>query len=239
MTVPFILPTVVVAVGFNTLIGPQGWINLILMCVFNLSIPPLQMLNSIGAILLAHVFYNTVVVLRVVGNGWTQLDQRLEQAARSLGASAWQAFWRVTVPLIFPYVLSATLLVFLFDFTSYGVVLLLGGARLATLEVEIYIQAMQLLNLPVAGLMSAVQLIFTAFITALYTWLDNRRHEQSSKARVAELRYARSWHEKLWVWGGALVLAVFLYCRHCWRFLCAQLPALRQTGANEAAFKPG
>lgn len=69
-TIPFILPTVVVAAGFNALLGPNGWINLGLMGLFNLSSPPIQFLNTLSAILLAHVFYNTTIVIRVVGNAW-------------------------------------------------------------------------------------------------------------------------------------------------------------------------
>ena len=209
LTVPFILPTVVVAVGFNALIGPHGWINSALMAWDQLGDPPIQILNSIWAILLAHVFYNTVVVLRVVGSGWAGVDQRLEQAAASLGASPLSVFWHITLPLVRSYILSAILLVFLFDFTSYGVILMLGGARLATLEVEIYIQAVNLLNLPAAGLMSAVQLLFTAIITGIYSWTDQRL-DQSGKIRYSELLAVRSWLEKMGVWGGAVLLSIFL-----------------------------
>ncbi len=173
-TLPFILPTVVVAASFNALVGPRGWINLLLMRTFELSAPPLQMLNSLPAILLAHVFYNTTIVIRVVGSAWSQLDPRLEQAARALGASPWRALREVTLPLLRPSIFAAALLVFIFDFTSFGVILLLGGPRFATLEVEIYIQALQMLNLPLAGLLSAVQLVCTLALTAVYSRLASR-----------------------------------------------------------------
>ena len=71
--------------------------------------------------------------------------------------------------------LAAALLVFLFDFTSFGVILLLGGPRFATLEVEIYIQALSMLNLPLAGVLSAVQLLCTLLITLAYTRLGGRQ----------------------------------------------------------------
>lgn len=174
-TLPFILPTVVVAASFNALLGPRGWINLWLMDWFGLASPPIQILNTLGAILLAHVFYNTTVVIRVVGSALVQLDPRLEQAARVLGASPLRALREVTLPLLKPALLSATLLVFLFDFTSFGVVLLLGGPHYATLEVEIYIQALSMLNLPLAGLLSAVQLACTLVISALNSRLSGRR----------------------------------------------------------------
>lgn len=154
--IPFMLPTVVVAAAFNALLGPRGWFNLGLMSFLNLQRPPLVFIGTFGAILTAHVFYNATIVIRLVGNAWAQLDPRLAQAARSLGASPARVFWQVTLPLLRPALLSASLLVFLFDFTSYGVILLLGGPKFATLEVEIYIQALQMLNLPAASLLSLI-----------------------------------------------------------------------------------
>ena len=173
-TLPFILPTVVVAASFNALLGPHGWLNLILMGLFRLDQPPIQLLNSLWAILLAHVFYNTTIIIRTVGGAWEQLDPRLEQAARSLGASPARVLWEVTLPLLRPALLGAALLVFLFDFTSFGAVLLLGGPRYATLEVAIYIQAMEMLNLPLAGLLSAVQLGCTLLLTVLYSTISGQ-----------------------------------------------------------------
>ena len=164
-TLPFILPTVVVAAGFNSLIGPRGWLNLLLMNLLHLGEPPVQLLNSLSAILLAHVFYNTAVIIRVVGSALEHLDPRLEQTSRTLGASPWRNFWNVTLPLLRPALASAILLVFLFDFTSFGVVILLGGPQFATLEVEIYYQTMQLLNLPLASILSMIQIVFTLVIT--------------------------------------------------------------------------
>ncbi len=168
-TIPFILPTVVAAAGFNALLGPRGWINLALMALFDLSKPPIPFLNTIWAILVAHVFYNTTIVLRIVGNAWAHLDPKLMQAARVLGASERRAFLHVTWPLLRPAILAASLLVFLFDFTSFGVILILGGPRYATLEVEIYIQALRMLNLPLAALLSVVQLLCTLALTIAYT----------------------------------------------------------------------
>jgi len=166
---PFMLPTVVAAAGFNALLGPNGWLNLLLMKLFNLTQAPIQLLNTLWIILLAHVFYNTPVIIRVVGSAWAQLDTRVEQAARVLGASPWQTMRLVTLPLLRPAILVAAMLVFLFNFTSFGVVLLLGGPQYATLEVEIYLQAVQMLNLPMAGLLSGVQLLCTLGISILYS----------------------------------------------------------------------
>ena len=173
-TIPFVMPTLVVAAAFNALLGPRGWLNLGLMQVFNLPQAPLNLTNSLGAILLAHIFYNTTIVLRMVGDFWSHLDPKLTQAAQVLGANPWQRFWRVTVPLILPAVSAAALLVFIFDFSSFGVILLLGGPRFATLEVEIYTQTISLFNLPVAASLAIIQLACTLTLTVIFTRLSHR-----------------------------------------------------------------
>lgn len=167
VTLPFILPTVVVAAAFNSLIGNRGWFNLLFMQIFNLSEPPIQLMNTLAVILLAHVFYNTSVFVRVVGAAWSQLDVEKEEVASVLGANKWQRFRYITFPLLRSSIFAALLMVFLFDFTSFGVILLLGGPAFSTMEVEIYLQTTQMLNLPLAGILSVVQMIATLFISVL------------------------------------------------------------------------
>lgn len=169
--IPFVMPTLVVAVAFNALLGPRGWANLALMSVFHLSQPPIQFANTLIAILVAHVFYNTTIVLRMVGDFWSHIDPRLGQASQMLGANRWQTLRHVTLPLLFPAITAATLLVFIFDFTSFGVILVLGGPRFSTLEVEIYYQTISLFNLPLAAALSVIQLVCTLALTTIYTRL--------------------------------------------------------------------
>lgn len=173
-SVPFVMPTLVVAAAFNALIGPRGWINLGLIQALGLEAPPLNLLNTLAAILLAHVFYNTTIVIRLVGDFWANLDPRLVSAARTLGASPLRAFWHITLPLLAPALLAAALLVFIFDFTSFGVILVLGGPRFATLEVEIYRQTINFFNLPTAAGLALIQLACTLTFTVIYTRLSAR-----------------------------------------------------------------
>jgi thiamine transport system permease protein len=173
-SVPFVMPTLVVGAAFQALLGPNGWVNLALMRSFGLAEPPIAFLHSLSAILLAHVFYNTSIVLRMVGDFWSHIDPRITAAARTLGAGRWEVFSRVTLPLLLPAIAAAALLVFLFDFTSFGVILVLGGPRLATLEVEIYNQTVGLFNLPLAAALSIIQLACTLALTLAYTRLAAR-----------------------------------------------------------------
>ena len=139
VTVPFVLPTVVVATAFLALLRPGG---------------PLAFLHwqrGVAPLLVAHVFFNVAVVVRTVGGFWANLDPRREEAARMLGASRSRAFRDVTLPLLAPAIIAAASIVFLFTFTSFGVVLLLSDPRHATLEVEIYRQAVDLFDLRTAA----------------------------------------------------------------------------------------
>ncbi len=172
--IPFVLPTLVAAAAFNALLGPSGWVNVALMRLFGLGAPPVAFTQSLAAILVAHVFYNTTIVLRLVGDFWSRLDPRHGAAAQVLGASAFHRFRTVTLPLLAPAVTAAALLVFIFDFTSFGVILVLGGPRFATLEVEIYIQTISLFNLPLAAALSVLQLAATLALTVIYTRLMAR-----------------------------------------------------------------
>jgi len=180
MIVPFVLPTVVTAAAFRALLGTNGLLNSWLISVFELSAVPIRIDQTIYFFLLAHVFYNYTLVLRVISSFWAGLDPDLSGAARMLGASPWQTFCRITLPLLMPAVGSAALLVFIFCFTSFGVILILGGPGYATLEVEIYRQAIQMFNLPMAATLSLIQI----FVNFLLMWLHARL---SRKSRVAFL----------------------------------------------------
>lgn len=191
---PFVLPTVVVATAFMALLGPDGLINNFLMRLFNLSAPPIQVQQTIGIILLAHVFYNYSVALRLITAYWQNLSPELSQAAYMLGATPWRAFWRVTWPLLRPAVLAAGALVFMFNFTSFGVIVILGGPRFATLEVEIYRQAVNLFNLPLAAALALLQIVFTLGLMIAYS------RTQAHLARPRQIVSARSVQQPVRDW---------------------------------------
>ena len=171
--VPFMLPTVVVAASFNALLGQRGLLSTFLPPSFFILHP-----SPFILILAAHIFYNTTIIIRIVGNALSSLDPKLEHAARSLGADSFRVWRHLNFPLLRPALLASTLLVFLFDFTSFGVILLLGGSQYATLEVEIYIQAVKQLNLPIAALLAVIQLFCTLIFSILYTRLSSRSMHQ-------------------------------------------------------------
>lgn len=175
-TLPFVLPTVVVALAFDALLDTDG----------------------LPAIFLAHVFYNFAVALRMISGFWANQSPRVEESARVLGAHGWRMWWTVRLPLLRPALIASAALVFIFTFTSFGVILLLGGLRYATLEVEIYWQAVSIFDLNTAAALSLVQLLFMFAMMSVYTRLQ--RQTQVELARQESIaRTPRTWRERAFV----------------------------------------
>ncbi len=196
VTIPFVLPTVVVALAF-------------------LAILPAGLQRGPAAILIAHAFFNVAVVVRVVGTFWAALDRRVFEAAATLGATPWQRFREVTLPLLAPALTAAGAIVFLFTFTSFGVVLILGGPGYATLEVEIYNQAVRAFDLHTAAVLSLVQLVCVALVVLVTMRLESSVVEgRTPRGRLGAerdvLRRPRSLGEKALVVGSLGGLGLFL-----------------------------
>lgn len=160
LLIPFVMPTVVVAVGFLALVGPNGLLGV-------------DLRGSFALLLLAHVFYNYPVVVRLVGSFLESSAPRLREAASTLGASPWRTLLRVDLPLAAPAIAAAAALVFVFTFTSFGVILILTP-RLATLEVEIYRLTSRLLRLDAASVLVVVQLLVIAAVSRIYVVMQRR-----------------------------------------------------------------
>lgn len=170
VSVPFVLPTVVVGVAFRSLLatdGPLGFLGLE---------------DSFAAVWAALVFFNYSVVVRTVGALWAGLDPRAEDAARSLGAGRTRVFFTVTLPALAPAVASAAALVFLFCASAFGVVLVLGGPAYGTIETEIWYQTTQLLDLPAAAVLSVCQLLV---VVAALAAASAARSRQERALRLA------------------------------------------------------
>ena len=159
LTAVFVLPTVVVGAAFVALL-------------------PGSLDRSVWAILGAHVAFNLAVVVRTVGATWEQLPVDLEHAAATLGAGPFRTFRTVTLPLLRSSIAAAAAIVFLFTFTSFGVIRVLGAADRATLEVEVWRRATQLGDIGGAATLTIIQLAALGLIVA-WTATQQRRHAQT------------------------------------------------------------
>ncbi|WP_409469412.1 ABC transporter permease [Streptomyces sp. HC307] len=188
VAVPFVLPTVVVGSAFLALVGRGGLLD---------ELWGVRLDTTVWAILLAHVFFNYAVVVRTVGGLWAQLDPRQEEAARMLGASRLSAWRTVTLPALAPAVAAAALMVFLFTFTSFGVVQILGGPTFSTLEVEIYRQTSEIFDLSTAAVLTIIQFLAVGAVLAVHAWTVRRRE---TALRLVDASVTARWPEGMGQW---------------------------------------
>jgi thiamine transport system permease protein len=162
--VPFVLPSIMVAVGFAAMFGANGPLNRTLAAV---GLPRVELMFTLGIIVIAHAFYNAPLVVRVVAAAWEGIDARTVETARSLGASPRRAFLDVVAPQLAPAVLTSALLVFIFTFMSFPIVLALGGLQLATVEVWLY-DRIRSLRLQEAAALAVLEAAVTLGLTYAY-----------------------------------------------------------------------
>jgi thiamine transport system permease protein len=169
VVVPFVLPTVVVASAFLALL-PDG------------------VERTPWAILLAHVFFNVAVVVRVVGSFWEGLGNGPWDAAATLGAGPVRRAREVTLPLLGPALAAAGAITFLFCFTSFGIVVILGGPRYRTLEAAIYDQAVRFFDLQAAAVLAIIQLVAVAAVLLVSGRLEARLGGARSRSTESRRR---------------------------------------------------
>ena len=176
--IPFAMPSILVVLGFVLFFGNSGWLNRLIGNFNGTGTGPLRILYRPAAIVLAHGFYNFPIVIRFVGDGLAGIRRAYVPAARNLGASPFKTLITVIFPMLIPSILGAVLLVFLYCFTSFAVVLVLGGGpSTSTLAVEIYRFARISLNYHNAGILAILETFFAVLIFAAYvlTGKKNRK----------------------------------------------------------------
>jgi thiamine transport system permease protein len=173
--IPFVIPSILVVLGFVIFFGNNGFLNRILMTLFKLEEPPLSILYSFPAIILAHTFYNFPIIMSLVSSYWEHMDGNCETASYTLGATKAKTFFSITLPRLLPAIISAASLVFLFCFNSFAIILVLGGGpRYTTMEVEIYRQARMLGQTGSAAALSLFSILVTSILLLWYNRTQKR-----------------------------------------------------------------
>ena len=155
--IPFVLPSILVALGFILLYGQNGYLNRFL-GTFNSNI---RILYRLEAIILAHSFYNFPIVLKFVSDAWQRINKNYLAAAQTLGANKLTLFFRITLPSLLPSIINASVLVFIYCFMSFGIVLVLGSVRYTTVEVNIYMLIYHMIRFPMGMALGSIQLLFS------------------------------------------------------------------------------
>lgn len=166
---PFVLPTVIAGAAFDATFGERG-----LLYSFGVN---LDIRYSTTIIVLCHVFYNLGISIKILKNFIELLPNDIYECGKVLGAGKVALFFKVTLPLLAPRIASTFLLVFLLCFSSYGVIMILGGSFLSTIEVEIYRSAIHMLNFKTATVLSMMQIGFSFGILLMHNAFYSRSVE--------------------------------------------------------------
>ena len=200
LMLPFVVPSLVAALGVLALWGPRGVLSGAL---------GIHLQDSPWLLLYGNLFFNLCLVVRAGVDALTQVNARQVAAARSLGATPWRAFWRVEWPAIAPWLVSSLCLVFLYCFAGFGLALVLGGQRYATVEVEIYTLVAYELQLGQASVLALWTLGLTGGVALAYAALEKRL---AAPLRVLPIPRVRPQGAPQWL---ALVLALALLFGIC------------------------
>lgn len=201
LMLPFVVPTLVAALGVLALWGPRGWFGA------PLAQMGIDLTDTPWLLLYGNLFFNLCLVVRAGVDALEQVSATRVAAARSLGATPWRAFWRVEWPAVAPWLMSALCLVFLYCFAGFGLALILGGQRWATLEVEIYTLVAHELALGQAGVLAVWGLVLSGSVALAYAVLERRLAAPGSVRPLARVRPTRPM-QRLALAGALLTLAL-------------------------------
>ena len=198
ITVPFVLPSIVVLLGFIVVYGENGWINTVWYNITGYNFPLIKLFGSFQGILLAHVFYNISVVIRMLIPAWENIDYEQVEVATSLGASKFTCFFKIILPQIFNYILSSILLIFTYCFNSFAIVLYLGEARFQTIEVRVFRLMTSSLDFSSGASLALLQLLINSLFIIIYLYFEKKTRQMARGKNVSFPKLSIQFSKKHW-----------------------------------------
>lgn len=192
LMLPFVMPTLVAGIGVLALFGARGllWSG---------------WQDTPYLLLYGNVFFNLPVLIRAAYQGLVSVPASRLWAAQSLGANGWYRFWQVEWPVLLPWLAGGLCLVFLYCFSGFGLALLLGGTRYATVEVEIYQLIAYELDMAQATVLVWLVLGMTLLAALAYAWLSQKAARATAIAPLPA-QITQGWRQKSVLVGALLLL---------------------------------
>ena len=168
LIVPFWISFTIRTFSWIHILGEQGVINVTLMKLGLIS-APLPMLYTEGAVIMGMIHFLLPYMILNVYVAIEGIDRNLISAARTLGCTAWQAFYEVVLPLSLPGLMAGLLLCFVLAAGSYVTPQILGSNKDALFGNIIFDTIMSELNWPMGSTLSLVLLILLGAVAAIYS----------------------------------------------------------------------
>lgn len=194
VALPLVVPSYVAAYLFASILTPKGLLQQILQPILGIERLP-NFYGFPGAFLVLTLVSYPFIFL-TVRSAFKRMDPTLVEAARSLGLSPWQAFWRVTLPYLRPSITAGGLLVMLYTLRDFGAVTMLQYSTFTRIIYNRYLGY----KLDMAAAMALVLVL----VTAVILYLEQRSRGNARYARVSiGVARARTPHELgPWRWLG-------------------------------------
>jgi spermidine/putrescine transport system permease protein len=168
LIVPFWISFTIRTFSWIHILGEQGVINVLLLKTGLIS-EPLRMLYTEGAVIMGMIHFLLPYMILNVYVSIEGIDRNLISAARTLGCTAWQAFYEVVLPLSLPGLMAGLLLCFVLAAGSYVTPEILGSTRDALFGNIIFDTIMGQLNWPMGSTLSLVLLVMLGAVAAIYS----------------------------------------------------------------------
>jgi ABC-type spermidine/putrescine transport system permease subunit I len=167
----------VVLYGVNLLLGRGGPVNQFLMFA-GVTTEPLLLTHNLIGVVIAETYLILPYAVLVLVPAFDRIDPRLVEAARGLGASRWEAFRRVTLPLSLPGAVVAGQLCLIWALGAFVGPVLLGGPEQATLAVMVERDGVMYSDWPRGAATAVLTLVTIAVCVAVYAWPTRRLRER-------------------------------------------------------------
>lgn len=174
MLIPAVVPGLVGALGLLFLYGQAGWFNILLVQVLHIAAQPVHINYTVAGMVVFYVWmffpYGGLVIL----SGLQSIDPGVQEASTVMGATGFQTFRRVLLPLLRPSLWSGSILVFLQAFGAFSIPLIAGG-NYQPLAVRIYTVATVFLKWHEASAMAVIMGLIQVLVLIVYGRLQGRR----------------------------------------------------------------
>lgn len=178
--IPLALPSLLIILGYIETFGINGLYNNLIQQVTGNKDFSIHFLYSFTGIILCQGFYNFPLVMISVARTWEKIPPNQAQIAKILGASNWKIFKDITIHQIMGGILAGAIPVFIFCFFSFMIILVFGKIGTTTLEVLLYNQAKNTLNLKNAAFFAMLETFFAIIIISLYGKFEQKAKKTNS-----------------------------------------------------------
>ena len=208
-SIPLTIPAIVIAVSYILFFGNNGFFTTTLSKIIGFRIN--SFLYSMSGIIITQGFYNFPIAMRLITENFLKVPQNEKDCATLLGAKPWYIFKTITLPYIFPSILSSFLIIFLFCFFSFVIILLFGGVGSSTIEVEIYKCVSYLFDEKLGAKLCLIEFIFGFFILNVYSYFKAKTEIKTNKTETNKIvQKIEDKYEKIFFFFLLLIVIIFL-----------------------------